>query len=148
MIGLSVHHGNPYDGATLKPAIDQVGRITGRRPKEAFVDRGYHGTKYHPEDVTIHIPGRRRASHRLRKWLKRRNAIEPIISHNKQDNRLGRNYLKGREGDHINAILSGCGYNLRKLLRAFFFALKNWPPQFTYSLMFTLRTRLATCHAI
>ncbi|HEY9502438.1 MAG TPA: IS5/IS1182 family transposase, partial [Pyrinomonadaceae bacterium] len=50
---------------------------------------------------------------------KRRNAIEPVIGHEKQDHRLGRNYLKGKEGDRINALLSGCGFNLRKLLRAF-----------------------------
>jgi IS5 family transposase len=31
-----------------------------------------------------------------------------------------RNYLKGAEGDEMNAILSACGYNMRKLIRAFF----------------------------
>jgi IS5 family transposase len=31
---------------------------------------------------------------------------------------MDRNYLKGEEGDKINAILAGCGFNLRKLLRA------------------------------
>jgi len=32
--------------------------------------------------------------------------------------RMDRNYLKGEDGDKINAILAGCGFNLRKLLRA------------------------------
>jgi IS5 family transposase len=36
----------------------------------------------------------------------------------KQDNRMERNYLKGTDGDKINAILAACGFNLRKLLRA------------------------------
>jgi hypothetical protein len=45
------------------------------------------------------------------------NAIEPVIGHEKQDHRLGRNHLKGKEGDCINALLSGRGFNLRKLLR-------------------------------
>jgi IS5 family transposase len=57
-------------------------------------------------------------------WFKRRSAIEPIIGHVKSDHRMGRNYLKGETGDMINAILAGCGFNLRKLLRAlllFFF---------------------------
>jgi transposase, IS5 family len=31
---------------------------------------------------------------------------------------MNRNYLKGEEGDKINAILAGCGFNIRKLLRA------------------------------
>ena len=30
---------------------------------------------------------------------------------------LKRNYLKGKAGDKINALLTGCGFNLRKLLR-------------------------------
>ena len=37
--------------------------------------------------------------------MKRRSAIEPVIGHAKADGRLGRNFLKGREGDNINAIL-------------------------------------------
>jgi IS5 family transposase len=40
------------------------------------------------------------------------NAIEPVLGHEKQDHRLGRNHLKGKEGDCINAPLSGCGFNL------------------------------------
>ena len=52
------------------------------------------------------------------KWYRRRSGIEPIIGHAKQDHRMDRNYLKGSEGDKINAILAGCGFNIRKLLRA------------------------------
>jgi len=62
----------------------------------------------------------------LKKRFKRRNAIKPVIGHERQDHRLGRNYLKGKEGDRINAQLSGRGFNLRKLLRAFSCALQNW----------------------
>jgi len=51
-------------------------------------------------------------------WFKRRSAIEPIIGHAKSDHRMDRNYLKGEDGDKINAILAGCGFNLRNLLRA------------------------------
>jgi hypothetical protein len=38
---------------------------------------------------------------------------------------MERNSLKGRAGDFINALLSACGSNIRKLLRAIarFFAL-------------------------
>jgi IS5 family transposase len=43
---------------------------------------------------------------------------------------MGRNYLKGREGDRINAVLAAAGYNfglllrwLARLLRALFQAL-------------------------
>jgi IS5 family transposase len=49
-----------------------------------------------------------------------------VISHDKHDHGLNRNHLKGKEGDRINALLAGCGFNLRKLLRAFSCALQNW----------------------
>jgi IS5 family transposase len=60
------------------------------------------------------------------KWYARRSAIEPIFGHLKSDHRLERNHLKGKDGDRINAIMSGCGFNLRKLLRAFFWSIFRW----------------------
>jgi len=126
VVGIAAHHGNPYDGATLKSSIEQAERLTSVRPQEAFVDRGYRGKQYHPEDVKIHITGQHKAEGGLKKHFKRRNAIEPVIGHEKQDHGLGRNHLKGQEGDRINALLAGCGFNLRKLLRAFSCALQNW----------------------
>jgi len=33
---------------------------------------------------------------------------------------MDRNYLKGTIGDTINALLCGCGANIRKLIAAFF----------------------------
>jgi IS5 family transposase len=53
-----------------------------------------------------------------RRWLKRRQAIEPVIGHLKTDHRMSRCWLKGAVGDAINAVLSAAGYNLRWLLRA------------------------------
>ena len=64
----------------------------------------------------------------IRKWWKRRSAIEPVIGHMKNDNKMNCNRLKGKLGDKINAVLSACGFNFRKLLRAmalfFVFVLK------------------------
>ena len=37
----------------------------------------------------------------------------------KEDGRLGRNFLKGRHGDRLNAILVGVGQNIRLLLAWF-----------------------------
>jgi IS5 family transposase len=126
VVAAQAHHGNPYDGATLKGTINQVEKLTGHRPKEATCDRGYRGSEYHPEDVRIHLTGQHKARGALKKLFQRRNAIEPVIGHEKQDHGLGRNYLQGAEGDRINALLAGCGFNLRKLLRAFSVALQNW----------------------
>ena len=118
-------HGNPYDGHTLAGAIEQVERITGRDVKEAFVDKGYRGHDY-TGDGQVHITGQRgkgKAGPALRKRKKRRSAVEPKIGHMKSDNRMGRNFLKGVEGDRTNAILAGIGANIRKLLAAFWLAL-------------------------
>jgi transposase, IS5 family len=135
IVAIEAHHDNPYDGATLKPTIDQIERVTGLRPKVAFVDRGYRGKEHHPEDVKVHLTGQHQASGALKRLFKRRNAIEPVISHEKYEHGFLRNHLKGREGDRINAILSGCGFNLRKLLRAFSFALRNWLSEIVFKLL-------------
>ena len=55
----------------------------------------------------------------IRKFLKRRASIEPVIGYMKQEHRLGRNYLGGIEGDKMNPILAASAFNLQKLLRSF-----------------------------
>ena len=108
--------GNPYDGHTLKTALAQVRRLTGTRIDEAFVDKGYRG---HGETAsTVYISGQKRGinTRRLKRSLKRRQAIEPVIGHLKSDGRLGRNHLKGTEGDQVNVLLSCAGHNLRLIL--------------------------------
>ncbi len=53
--------------------------------------------------------------------MKRRNAIEPIIGHCKNDRKVeARNWLKGKIGDKINAIAMAIGFNMRKILRKIF----------------------------
>ena len=128
VVGVQALHGNPYDGHTLANTIEQVERVTGRKIKEAFVDKGYRGHDY-TGDGQVHITGQRgkgKVGPALRKRKKRRSAVEPKIGHMKSDNRMGRNFLKGDEGDRNNAILAGIGANLRKLLAAFWPALVEW----------------------
>ena len=112
-------HGNPYDGTTLKPAIEQVKRLTGVTPEKAAVDKGFRGAKHHPSGLDVLVAGTRKFQGILRQLVKRRSAIEPVIGHAKQDHALKRNYLHGKQGDRINAMLVACGFNLRKLLRFF-----------------------------
>ena len=52
----------------------------------------------------------------IKRELRRRSAIEPVIGHLKAEGHLGRGYLKGRAGDAANAILSAVGYNFRRIL--------------------------------
>jgi transposase, IS5 family len=120
IIGAQAIHGNPYDGHTLKAALDQAESVTGWRPQHAYCDKGYKGAPAVLNKTEVHLANKKKKSMKASewKWYRRRSAIEPIIGHAKSDNRMNRNYLKGEEGDKINAILAGCGFNIRKLLRA------------------------------
>jgi IS5 family transposase len=112
-------HGNLYDGHTLQQTLDQVNRVTGLHPHQAACDLGYRGHNYEG-GCTVLIANRYRKSvpASIKKWWKRRSAIEPVIGHLKHEHSMERNSLKGKAGDFINALLSACGYNIRKLLRA------------------------------
>ena len=52
----------------------------------------------------------------IKRELRRRSAIEAVIGHMKTDGHLGRCYLKGRDGDAANVVLTAVGHNLRLLL--------------------------------
>ena len=117
VVGMQSLPGNPYDGHTLTASLQQVQKLTAIAPKEAYVDRGYRGHGL-AEPVKVWIAGAKRGvTVAIRKKLKRRNAVEPVIGHMKNDGRLGRNFLKGIAGDAMNALLCGAGHNLRKILR-------------------------------
>lgn len=117
VIGMRSLPGNPYDGQTLSSALDQVERLTGKRPDDCYVDRGYR--KHDEKKAEVHIARTKqnKLTQWLRKALKRRNAVEPLIGHMKNEHCLNRNYLKDTIGDEMNAILSGVGYNFRAILR-------------------------------
>lgn len=119
VIGVKSFHGNPYDGATLKASVLDAEVNTGVLVTRVFADKGYRGAKYWPERAEVLISGRKRLKARLKKLLKRRSAVEPIIGHLKHDHRLSRNLLKGKLGDHLNALLAGTAFNLKKLIRHF-----------------------------
>ena len=110
--------GNPYDGHTLGPALEQVEILTDQSPDLAVVDRGYRG---HATDKTrVLISGTRRGlTPKLIADLRGRSAIEPEIRHMKSDGRLARCPLKGTIGDALFAVRCGavrCGQSIRKIL--------------------------------
>ena len=120
IVGVEALHNNPFDGHTLKGALKQVKRLAGWAVQNAYCDKGYKGNPRQLDGTAVHLANRRKSSMTPGewRWFKRRSAIEPVIGHMKQDNRMDRNYLKGTDGDKMNAILAACGFNLRKLLRA------------------------------
>lgn len=125
VLGIQAFHGNPYDGHTLSASLAQASRLSGIAIERVLVDLGFRGHDY-TGPAMVHTVGRgfKKLTRSIRDLFKRRSSIEPVIGHAKSENRLGRNYLKGQEGDRMNAILVGCGYNLRCLLRHLLFWLQ------------------------
>ena len=108
--------GNPYDGHTLRAVIEDTQKLTGCEIERAYVDKGYRGhDAQNPHRVFI--SGQKRGVFGvIKRELRRRSSIEPIIGHLKAEGHLGRCYLKGRAGDAANAILTAVGYNFRRIL--------------------------------
>jgi IS5 family transposase len=113
---------NKYDGHTLPAALKQIEELRGSRPKVAITDQGYRGRKYYGETEIVNARDLRRQKtvyrkRKVKKQLKKRSAIEPVIEHLKSGHRLSRNYLSGVVGDNINVMLAAAGYNFKRLLR-------------------------------
>ena len=118
VVGAKSLPGNPYDGHTLQACIEQAERVSGIKPQEVYTDRGYRGHGCNTGTLKVWIAGARRGvTAAIHRKLKRRNAVEPVIGHMKSDGRLARNFLKGVNGDAMNALLCGAGHNMRKILK-------------------------------
>ena len=79
----------------------------------------------------------RRTTIAIKREMKRRAAVEPIIGHMKAEHRMDRNYLKGRGGDKINAVMAAVGFNFHLLIRWLQSFLRAWiqaPPDQTLCL--------------
>ena len=122
MVGARSFTGNPYDGHTLAAQLEQTTNLmqdVGRAPKQVIVDLGYRGVDADNPSVQIIHRGKYKSLTSLqRKWLKRRQAIEPLIDHTKSDHGMQRCWLKGALGDALHALSCAAGYNIRWLLRA------------------------------
>jgi len=78
---------------------------------------GYRGHN-HARKFRVWISGQmRRVTALIRREMRRRAAVEPVIRHMKAEHRIGRNHLEGRDGDRINAVLAAADYNFGLLLR-------------------------------
>ena len=124
IIGARAFPGNPYDGHTLAEQLEQssilLQDLPGTpKPKTVLVDLGFRGVDAEVSSVhLIHRGKHKTLTNSQRRWLKRRQAIEPIIGHVKHDHGMQRCRLKGQTGDALHAVLCAAGYNLRWLLRA------------------------------
>jgi IS5 family transposase len=122
IVGARTFPGNPYDGHTLAAQLEQTSTLLQDldvKPTTAIVDLGYRGVDADIAPIElIHRGKSKRLTDKQRRWLKRRQAVEPVIGHVKQDHGMQRCWLKGSEGDALHAVLCAAGYNLRWLLRA------------------------------
>jgi transposase, IS5 family len=111
--------GNPYDGHTLATVIPALEQTIGAELERIIADAGYKG-HHAPEEkrFRVYVAGQKRGlSGAIKRALRRRSAVEPVIGHLKGEHRMGRNHLVGSQGDAINAVLAAAGYNFRLLLR-------------------------------
>jgi IS5 family transposase len=110
--------GNPYDGHTLETVIPEIETQIGASLSRIVADRGYRGHNAPPDHkMKVYISGQKRGvTDALKRDLRRRSAVEPVIGHAKGEHRMGRNFLKGAHGDAANAVLAAAGYNFRRLL--------------------------------
>jgi IS5 family transposase len=122
MVGARSFTGAPFDGHTLAQQLEQVAILSedvAAGPKQVIVDLGYRGVDADNPGVEIIHRGKFKSlTARQRRWLRRRQAVEPAIGHLKHDNAMDRCWLKGARGDALHAVLCAAGYNIRWLLRA------------------------------
>jgi IS5 family transposase len=111
--------GNPYDGHTLATVIPEMEALIGNTIERLLADKGYRGHNAPPDyKFRVFTSGqKRRMTPKIKRELRRRSAVEPVIGHLKSEHRMGRNYLWHRQGDATNAVLAAVGYNFRRLIR-------------------------------
>lgn len=111
--------GAPYDGHTLEKVLPEIEEQIGVSLDRIVADAGYKGHNA-PEKhrLKVFTSGQKRGvTDNIKKALRRRAAVEPVIGHLKAEHRMGRNYLAHRSGDAINAVLAAAGYNFSLLLK-------------------------------
>jgi IS5 family transposase len=93
--------------------------LIGNTIERVIADKGYRGHNAPPDyKFRVFIAGqRRRMTPKIKREMRRRSAVEPVIGHLKAEHRMDRNYLPHRSGDATNAVLAAAGYNFRLLIR-------------------------------
>ena len=110
--------GNPHDGHTLEKIIPAMEDTIGADVERILADAGYRGHNAPgSHKFRVFTAGqKRRVTPAIKREMRRRSAIEPVIGHIKNEHRMERNYLAHAQGDAINAILAPAGYNFSFLL--------------------------------
>jgi transposase, IS5 family len=114
--GLFIAHvkalpGNPYDGHTLKTFLPEIEAQIGAPLTRVVAAPGYRGHNAPPDmrfmRFKVHISGQKRGvTDAIKRELRRRSAVEPVIGQAKAEHRMGHNFLKGSHDDAANAVLA------------------------------------------
>lgn len=110
--------GKPYDGHTLAEIIPAIEAQTGATLTRILADAGYKGHNAPPTHrFKVYTAGQKRGmTDPIRREMRRRAAVEPVIGHLKGDHGMDRNHLAGAHGDAANAVLAAVGYNFSRIL--------------------------------
>ena len=110
--------GDPYDGHTLAKVVPEITQQIGVGLQRIVADAGYRGHNAPKnQGLSGFTSGQKRGvTDEIKRELRRRSAVQPVIGHLKADHRMQRNYLKWRVGDAANVLLTAVGYNFSLLL--------------------------------
>ena len=138
--------GNPYDGHTLNTVIPEMETLIGNTIERILADKGYRGHNAPPDyKFRVFTSGqKRRMTPKIKRELRRRSAVEPVIGHLKSEHRMGRNYLWHRQGDAANAVLAAVGYNFRRLIKWLSFLLSEILARLSLELCLNLSSSRST----
>ena len=103
----------------LATVIPEMEALIGNTIERLLADKGYRGHNAPPaHKFRVFTSGQKRwMTPKIKRELRRRSAVEPVIGHLKSEHRMGRNDLWHRHGDAANAVLAAVGYNFRRLIR-------------------------------
>nr|MBA3756968.1 transposase [Nitrosomonas sp.] len=117
IVGARTFPGNPNKSHILHQQLEQTQMLLegiGSTLKQVIVDLGFRGVDADNPDVGIIHRGKYKSLTKpQRRWLMRRQAVEPTIGHLKSDHRMDRCWLPGKLGDALHAVVCVAGYNLR-----------------------------------
>jgi transposase, IS5 family len=111
--------GRPYDGHTLETVLPDIEALTGAGISRILADAGYKGHNA-PLAHKFHVftTGQKRGvTPQIKRQMKRRAAVEPVIGHIKNEHRMNRCWLAHSQGDAKNAVLAAAGYNFSLILK-------------------------------
>jgi hypothetical protein len=94
-------------------------KLVGNIIERLLTDKGYRCHNAPPDyRFRVCISGQKRdVTPSIKRTMRRRSAIEPVIGHLKAEHRMGGNHLWFKYGDAVNAVLAAVGYNFRRLIR-------------------------------